>query len=407
MNLTDLGLGFNQLSALPSQIRYLTDLDGLRLSSNRFTELPPEISDLSSLRQLTLTSNQLSNLPADISRLRDLENLHLEDNRLTGLPAEIGDLRALRSLRLDENQMANLPTQVRHLSALRNLNLSRNRLAHIDINSLPQNRHLTIDLTSNLFSGATVASLNQAQNQEAYSGPRLSLSVVSSQPTQDLTARNIKEVLTKLGHNSDHPLWVSLEQRSQMGDVANDFTLLLARIYNDAPRENNQLTGRITEHLTRVLTTLEQLHDQSEPEKIETILNNAHGAVATCVDRAAIHVLLMSAQSHYYQSGDQRALADINTINATIDFISRVNKNDDRKLLFDNDSGTFRPFIEIVEGNTQGFEFEDEVEDVLQLLNSGLLQSIDGCDMRFGGFATLEEQRHLDAARQFIVDSLG
>ena len=417
-NLEKLILTDNALTDLPAEIGQLRDLEVLDIENNVLFELPNEMGNLTDLHNLILENNSLSNLPPQIGQLTRMTELNLRQNELTSLPIEITQMTDLQELRLDNNQLISFPADIAHMPLLRLATMNHNRLAYVDVDRLSQPRNsalydadfnhsgLTIELENNLFSSATVAALNNAQNQEVYRGPNMILSIVGFQDTDELSADDIREVLARLEHSDDHPLWDKLEERSAMGDIANDFTLLLAKLYNQAPRENGQLTGRIHEHISRVLTTLEQLHDQGKPEAIEEILNNAHGAVATCVDRAAIHLLLMSAQSHYYQSGDEQALADINIINATIDFVSRVNKNDDRKLLFDNNSGAFRPYIDITNENARNFNIGDEVEDVLQLLNSGLLKSIEGCDMRFGTCVTLKDQQHLNAARAYIWGSL-
>ena len=127
---------------------------------------------------------------------------------------------------------------------------------------------------------------------------------------------------------------------------------------------------------------------------------------SSCVDRASVHLLLMSAKSQYCQTMDEQALADINTINATIQFVASLNKTNEQKQVFDNNSGTFRPFIDITDNNYQTINIRDEVEDILHLLNSGLLQTVEGCDMRHGDYVTLKNRRHIDAARSAILNSL-
>ena len=432
--LNNLTLNFNQLSQLPADIGHLSALETLDVSGNRLVQLPAALGHLSALENLDLSSNALTQLPAEIGHLQALASLRLQHNQLThlpstlgqltrlshleislnrceSLPGEIGQLTALRRLHCDGNGFSSLPPELRHLTMLETFECNNNRLAYIDLHALPQNSALTINLQGNLFSSNTVQTLNQAQNQENYPGPRLSLSIVSAQQTDNLSAANIKEVLTTLEYDHSHDFWSALENRSDMGNVANDFTLLLAKIYNEAPRLNNRLTGRISGHIHRVLTTLEKLHKQAqqEPSKnnhIEELLSNAHDAVSTCVDRAAVHLLLMSAKSQYHQSNNPQAMADVKTIHATIDFVARLNKGDQRKLVFDNNSSRFKPFTEINHNHYKNFIIGDEVEDILKLLNTGLLKSIEGCDMRFEVCATLTEAKHLDAARQFILQSL-
>lgn len=235
------------------------------------------------------------------------------------------------------------------------------------------------------FEGSPAANADQAQQPGA-------------QPEN-----NIKEVLRNLGHKDRHPLWTALEQRSGMGDTANDFTEFLETLYNQAPRKNGKLKSRINQHIAKVLKTMEWLHNQAKQPEIEEILNHANGAAVTCVDRAAIHLLLMSAKSQYYKSGNQKAMDDVKTIEATMSFVSRLNKNNESKLCFDNDSKSFKPFIEVTGNNYQIFLVEDEVEDILQLLNSGLLKAVNGCDMNYGDCVTLDEREYIKAAKKYIT----
>ena len=362
--LTDLPSGFGQLNALnsldlesnplinvPAEIIQLTALREFSLENTQITSLPAAIAQLTALEYLDASFNQLSQLPTEIGQLTALRNLYLEGNELGSLPAQIGQLTDLRNLDLEDNQLTHLPPEMVNLNALEFLYLNSNQFSHLELSSLPANNRLSINLEDNLFSNNNITAFSETQQQADYTGPYLRFSEVDAQQTDNLSAANIKEVLDKLGHNTDHPLWSALEQRSDMGDVANDFTLLLAKLYNQAPRENNQPMGRIRQHIDSVLSGLEQLHEQSKGKEIEDILNNAHDAVATCVDRAAIHLLMMSAKSQYYQNDDPQALDDFYRIHATIGFVARLYKNDEHKLVFDNNSQTFQLFFDMTHDN--------------------------------------------------------
>ena len=87
---------------------YATKSTSLDLRSNQLTALPAEIKDLSNLIWLYLEDNQLTALPAEIKYLTNLTSLNLRSNQLTALPAEIKYLTNLRSLDLCKNPIPNL-----------------------------------------------------------------------------------------------------------------------------------------------------------------------------------------------------------------------------------------------------------------------------------------------------------
>ena len=129
---TSLDLRSNQLTALPAEIKDLTNLRRLDLRSNQLTTLPAEIKHLTKLTWLDLASNQLTALPAEIKDLSNLIWLYLEDNQLTALPAEIKYLTNLTSLNLRSNQLTALPAEIKYLTNLRSLDLCKNPIPNLD-----------------------------------------------------------------------------------------------------------------------------------------------------------------------------------------------------------------------------------------------------------------------------------
>ena len=116
---------FRQLTALPSEIGHLTNLQYLGLNNNKLTALPSEICHLTNLQWLSLYNNQLTALPSEIGHLTNLLWLGLYNNQLTALPSEIGQLTNLQWLRLDYNQLTALPLEIGHLPNLRELYVSK------------------------------------------------------------------------------------------------------------------------------------------------------------------------------------------------------------------------------------------------------------------------------------------
>ena len=87
LNLYELGL-----TALPTEIGQLTQLEQLNLDNNALTTLPPEIGQLTKLERLDLSFNQLTALPPEIGNLTKLEWIALDNNNLTALPKELSKL---------------------------------------------------------------------------------------------------------------------------------------------------------------------------------------------------------------------------------------------------------------------------------------------------------------------------
>lgn len=82
--LKELHLAHNELQTLPADIAQLEQLQLLDLSDNDLVELPPEIGRLTDLRVLKLNNNcNLTALPIQLAFLTNLEHLSLQGTRLT------------------------------------------------------------------------------------------------------------------------------------------------------------------------------------------------------------------------------------------------------------------------------------------------------------------------------------
>jgi hypothetical protein len=123
-----LSLFHDDVTDVPSSIRDLAHLRGLRLAGNPLAGLPAGLWDLSSLENLDLSGTGLSSLPADVGDLSHLTELLLADNALTDLPDEVGSVDELAWLLLDHNQLTSVPAVVWQLAGLEHLWLTSNQL---------------------------------------------------------------------------------------------------------------------------------------------------------------------------------------------------------------------------------------------------------------------------------------
>lgn len=133
-HLRKLDLAGNQLTALPRDFARLTALTELDLSRNEFQDeaaVLAVIGRLGNLRTLKLKGCNLRDLSPDIFKLSNLRTLDLSYNQIAVVPAEIGALRALQELRLEANAIAKLPASIKNLKALEKLVLHSNPLTRV------------------------------------------------------------------------------------------------------------------------------------------------------------------------------------------------------------------------------------------------------------------------------------
>ncbi|XP_027924062.1 probable leucine-rich repeat receptor-like protein kinase At2g33170 [Vigna unguiculata] len=156
-NLTYLELDNNILmGSIPAELSFCKSLTLLNLAQNWLSgELPQELGNLTNLHVLQLQLNNFSGaIPTQIGQLRKLLTLNLSRNSLSGpIPSEIKNLSLLNFLYLQGNYLSgSIPTSIRMLDHLLALELGENHLTG-EIPSMPYSLQVTLNLSSNLFSG--------------------------------------------------------------------------------------------------------------------------------------------------------------------------------------------------------------------------------------------------------------
>jgi internalin A len=130
-NLQYLNFSGNQLTVIPIEIEKLIDLQKLYLYNNQITTIPTEIKNLINLQELDLINNQITTIPTEIENLINLQKLFLNNNQITTIPTEIENLINLQKLFLNNNQITTIPTEIENLINLQELDLCNNQITAI------------------------------------------------------------------------------------------------------------------------------------------------------------------------------------------------------------------------------------------------------------------------------------
>jgi internalin A len=134
-----------KLTAIPSEVFELEQLEALDLSHNRLAIVPDSIIQLQNLALLNLSDNELKVVPDVIDQLHNLTSLDLSNNELIAVPNVLGQLRNLTSLDLSNNKLIAVPNALGQLQNLTLLNLNLNQLVALP-EAIAQLQNLTIFL---------------------------------------------------------------------------------------------------------------------------------------------------------------------------------------------------------------------------------------------------------------------
>ncbi len=122
-NLKTLNLFANKaLRSLPKSMKYLHWLEELELAGCGFQAYPDVISELINLRHLNLSGNEgIQFLPRSLESLQKLEHMNISGCGFTEFPDVICHLAALLCLNVSSNNVSFLPREIKLLKNLRKL----------------------------------------------------------------------------------------------------------------------------------------------------------------------------------------------------------------------------------------------------------------------------------------------
>jgi len=152
----------NLQGSIPSEIRYLTELQFLNLSNNEINcTIPSSIGSLVNLKEINMRSNYIyGTLPFELFTMSKLQGIILDENFLNGSFPEISSnyqnfTSSLMLLSLTNNHLSGfIPSYLHLFQSLKILLLNNNRLngsIHSSIGKLSQ--LLTLSLESNTLTG--------------------------------------------------------------------------------------------------------------------------------------------------------------------------------------------------------------------------------------------------------------
>ncbi|KFM78556.1 Leucine-rich repeat-containing protein 40, partial [Stegodyphus mimosarum] len=125
--LTELNMGYNKLSSIPSFIGLGTHLQYLDLRNNSLQSLPTEISNLVLLREINVCFNGFQSLPTGLYHLQKLEIILASDNQINAIDVSgLSKLPVLAVLDLHNNSIQTVPPELGNVTQLRSLLLDGN-----------------------------------------------------------------------------------------------------------------------------------------------------------------------------------------------------------------------------------------------------------------------------------------
>ncbi|KAG0205801.1 cysteinyl-tRNA synthetase [Mortierella sp. GBA30] len=265
--LRELRMAYNDLDRVPSNVRFIVnlqilDLRGNRirdltkarledaralvmvyLQSNRLESIPDSFQSFEYLRVLNLSSNNFSKIPAVLLHIPTLEELDMSFNEIAEVSEDIGQLSRLRILLLFGNRIRSLlPKSMSDLTRLRKLDLRQNGILNLDaVNDLPSLEELLVDYNTNVvlnnsfkaLSGLSLIKCNMTDMSLRGTGDTLTILDVSSNKLSSLAPtlfEHLRSLETlKLDNNSitSIPGTIGLLKRLKYLSVANNLLLSL------------------------------------------------------------------------------------------------------------------------------------------------------------------------------------
>jgi hypothetical protein len=115
-NVCSLDLSSQDLTAIPSSVFAMTNLEYLNLANNNIASVPSDIGDLTRLKWLYLNQNPIVSLPDSINKLADLQLFSIGYDKIVAMPSNMAGMTNLREIVLRGN-----PLPAREVSRIKSI----------------------------------------------------------------------------------------------------------------------------------------------------------------------------------------------------------------------------------------------------------------------------------------------
>ncbi|KAF9350848.1 cysteinyl-tRNA synthetase, partial [Mortierella sp. NVP85] len=187
-SLRELRMAYNDFDKIPSNVRYIANLqlldvrgnrlrdlesaflhearklETLILQCNRLDSIPITFHTFQHLRVINLSSNSFDKFPTTLCRIVTLEEIDLSFNEISEIPAEISHLKDLKKLLVYGNKIGiGIPKTMEKLTSLRKLDIRQNGVVNMEpLNNLPALEELLVDYNTNVVLNNTFSALVRA-----------------------------------------------------------------------------------------------------------------------------------------------------------------------------------------------------------------------------------------------------
>ena len=195
------------------------------------------------------------------------------------------------------------------------------------------------------------------------------------------------------------------------------FSIFLARLWNECPRENGAVPETLRQNISKLLGMLESEYEKKgldfrQCDFLNGIFQLAEDSVGTCVDRLKVGYVKM--QLEVAKKAKRRQVEKITGYLTQIELISQfVIEVSEGRILYDQKEESFvlESFVlTSEEGQNRSYSrilITDQIEDALQLiyklgLDEGV--AVHQLDMRYQGCCAIRESSMVAAAMRYIAD---
>lgn len=163
--------------ALPFSLHLIKKLQ----LTNLCGEIDPRIANIVNLEELDLSNNEISAIPFFIEELTKLTVLNVSKNYLKSIPEGVSKLLQLKNLNASSNRLTEIPRCIYNLKDLKKIDLSGNRIDRIDEKTYQLFDESTVlYLDACQFSEHDVSQIMKKCNQPSYKGPVIYVSIDDS-----------------------------------------------------------------------------------------------------------------------------------------------------------------------------------------------------------------------------------